>query len=269
MKLQVGKMRSEEIANFFEYSYSWYRKKENKEKALKKLKDYAEYEKIYGGVLITKVIKEEFLPEELNLEELFLEELKKLPKSIYYENEVYGSLIQMARDTIDEINEIRRQHLWKPWTESTLADKYGSISKQFFGAIKLNQKAFHNGRYGTLQLVQAKGPMGFRLSCMLIKTDVGGYRELTKNEQELFKETFEEIKKKRKEEDEQLEYCEAAYEKYYGDKQDGEALLEVYERKSADLFKEVREAFILKTSLTLVSKGTTWREDTTEIKLVF
>lgn len=53
MELKVGKMSSRELAQWFDKSYGSFRNKSDQ--YLELLRDYCDYEKIYGGVNITKV----------------------------------------------------------------------------------------------------------------------------------------------------------------------------------------------------------------------
>lgn len=53
MELKVGKMSSRELAQWFDKSYGSFRNKS--EQYLELLRDYCDYEKVYGGVNISKV----------------------------------------------------------------------------------------------------------------------------------------------------------------------------------------------------------------------
>ena len=61
MKLKLGKMSSKEIAQWFGLSYGSYRVK--KKDKLEELKDYADYEEVYGGVNIKNIKEEEYSKE--------------------------------------------------------------------------------------------------------------------------------------------------------------------------------------------------------------
>lgn len=54
MKLKLGKMTSKEVAAWFGISYTYF--KNHKEKKLEELKEYAEFEVVYGGINILKII---------------------------------------------------------------------------------------------------------------------------------------------------------------------------------------------------------------------
>ena len=61
MKLKLGKMSSKEIAEWFGISYGRYRN--SKKDKLEELKDYADYEEVYGGVNIKNIKEEEYSKE--------------------------------------------------------------------------------------------------------------------------------------------------------------------------------------------------------------
>ena len=58
IKLKIGMMKTTELADWFQMSYSTFRKK--KKEKLEELKDYAEYDEVYGGVKIKKILNEEY-----------------------------------------------------------------------------------------------------------------------------------------------------------------------------------------------------------------
>lgn len=57
-KLKLGKMKSKELAEWFNISYNSYT--HNIDGYLEKLKDYADFEKVYGGVIIQTIYIEEY-----------------------------------------------------------------------------------------------------------------------------------------------------------------------------------------------------------------
>ena len=57
-QLQIGKIKSTDLANWFGYSYSTYRKK--KTILLEYLKDYCEYTEVYGGIIVTEIRFEKY-----------------------------------------------------------------------------------------------------------------------------------------------------------------------------------------------------------------
>lgn len=59
MKLKIGKMTTKELAQWFGISYGSFRV--YKDTKLKELEDYAEFDIIYGGVIITKIKDENML----------------------------------------------------------------------------------------------------------------------------------------------------------------------------------------------------------------
>lgn len=263
MALRLGKMTSKEIADFFEISYDWYRK-QKKEKYLPLLEQYATYEIVYGGVNIIKIKKAEYMPEQLPLKEIFLREKKNFPDSIYYENQVYGSLIQMANNTLEEVQTLQKQKKMRVWTSpKTLANKYGEISKELYGEVLFNQRLYERGGFYTPEQIEnGRGPCGFRFSCMLIKIGDNEYRELSLEEKELFKEINEEYDQERQQEiqEEISAYREAAYIKKIEGNQEMQSTLSAIEDKWARDFGIIRQRFIERTNLTLVPRGTAWQD---------
>lgn len=271
MKLNVGKMSTKDLAEFFEVSYSYFRTKKVKERYMTLLEQYADYENVYGGVNILKVKKSEYIPEKLPLRELFERELKKLPTSQYYEDQVYGSLIQIAEATLEEVNRIQQERGLRIWTSpKTLANKYSEISKELYGEKKFNQRLYERGGFYTIpQIEEGRGPLGIRLSCMLIKTETG-YRELSKQERELFSKISEEYDKEHELDikEELLAYREVAYNKKYESDSEAQCTLSAIEDKWAKDFGIIRNKFVAETHLTLVPRGTAWK-DVEETKWAF
>lgn len=264
MILKHGKMLSRDIAEFFEISYDYYRRKSTKERYLTLLREYADFEEVYGGVIIKEVKNEEFIPPQLPLKELFERELKRLPASQYYEGHVYGTLLQIAADTLEEVNQMQRDKGMRVWTSvKTLANKYGAISKELYGERKFNQSLYENTCYYTpAQICAGRGPKGVRLSCMLIKTDAG-LRELTKEEKELFAQISDDYDTEHEQElrREMLALREAAYASKYEDDKEAQAAIDAIEEKWAKDFSAIRQAFVNKTGLILVSRGTAWKDE--------
>lgn len=262
MGLKLGKMRSEELAEFFEVSYDWYRK-QKKDKYLPLLKQYATYEEVYGGVNIIEIKKEEYIPEQLPLKEIFLRELKNFPESNYYKDQVYGTLIQMAYNTLEEVQQLQKQKKMRVWTSAkTLANKYGEISKELYGSILFNRKLYKRGGiYTPKQIKEGRGPLGFRFSCMLIK-EGEGYRELTEEEQKIYKEINDNYDREHQEEirEELSAYREAAYAKKMDGCQESQDTLSAIEDKWAKDFDIIRKRFMDRAKVVLVPRGTAWWE---------
>ena len=75
MKLTLGKMTSKQLAQWFGVLPSTY--SHNISNYLNKLEDYCEFEKIYGGVVISEIYIEEYDKGlKLKDEKIYLEEIK-------------------------------------------------------------------------------------------------------------------------------------------------------------------------------------------------
>ena len=58
-KLKIGLMKSQELAEWFNISYSTFRK--SKKQKLEELKTYCDYEEVFGGVNIKEIYEEEYV----------------------------------------------------------------------------------------------------------------------------------------------------------------------------------------------------------------
>ena len=74
MKLQLGKMRTEDLATWFNIKYGTFRK--NPSKYFSLLENYCDYERVHGGVIISQIYYEVY-EKDMNLkdEKMYMEEV--------------------------------------------------------------------------------------------------------------------------------------------------------------------------------------------------
>lgn len=151
MKLESKKYTSQEMAKWFGISYQTYRKV--KRKKLEELKDYCEYEEIYGGIIVKQI----FIAE-------YNKNLRKHFDSIFLKN------IREANENLATISGITRKELKNPEEERNLRRQFTKSRNYLFGDKD------------TLQ-----GIAGYRKPKWAIKIgEKNQYRNLTPEETELF-----------------------------------------------------------------------------------
>lgn len=88
MQLQLGKMTTKELAEWFGMSYGRFRNV--KDKKLEELKNYACFEEVYGGVNITAIIKDTYNKKDSQIRQIYQQGFEELRNPI---------------DTVSNINE--------------------------------------------------------------------------------------------------------------------------------------------------------------------
>lgn len=254
--LHEGKMTSQEIAAFYEISYSTYRKNNRKSLCLADLHKYAEFEEVYGGVFITKVLRQQDFCDVIDYEKFFLDGFNKLPRT--NEGEEFGTAYGIALRTIDEVNKARRAKGRKAILAETLAENYYSkIIERLYGKTTLKAHLFEQGYYTPEEVDAAKGEKGWRLSFKLIQIEKGKYRELTAEENELFKEIAKSryLNKNIDQAIDEMEVISNIKNKLYGSLEEIQQEL----KHTENTFDKVRQDFTDRTGLILVSKGTKYK----------
>lgn len=160
VKLQLGKMRTESLAEWFGIKYGTFRK--NPANYFKKLEDYCEYEKVYGGILIKEIYIEEY-DKHLNFKDqtLYLDEIKECVEN----QDGLATLSGMARK----------------YTEQGVFDSERTARRRLTKAgVEL---------FGKTNELTSIGPAGMREYLWAIKLDdYNHYRLMTEGEEKRFDE---------------------------------------------------------------------------------
>lgn len=159
-QLIIGKISSRELADWFGYSYSTYRKK--KLILMERLSQYCDFEEIFGGIIIKEIYIEEYIKDfELDMQ-AYYEQVKKFP---------LNSISNIA----DEIKEFPR---YSNLSKSQRERRMSQAGKLGFGETKEEDS---RGIYGTRK---------YQWSIKLDKPAANGkpYRDLTAKEQQIFNE---------------------------------------------------------------------------------
>lgn len=159
-QLQLGKIPSKELADWFGYSYSTYRKK--KPELVKQLSKYCKYEEIYGGIIVKEIYVEEYVGDlELDIQE-YLNQVRKYP---------LNSISNIA----EEISKLPR---YEKLSDRQRKRRMTAAGKLGFGETKERDS---RGIYGTRK---------YQWSIKLDKPAANGkpYRDLTAEEQQIFNE---------------------------------------------------------------------------------
>lgn len=120
MKLKIGKMTSKELAEWMGIKYPTYRK--NIKGRLEYLKHFAEFEEIYGGVIITKIYIEEFVKNISDDDTFFNNEIDRCVK----EQEGFASLAGIA-------NIAKKEEEYKDLSDSQIRRRMSSAGKRNYG----------------------------------------------------------------------------------------------------------------------------------------
>lgn len=158
MNLKIGKMTSKELAEWFGIAYSTYRK--TTAKHLETLKDYCDYEQIYGGVIISQIYISEYNKNMYkNIDEQFFKAIIANPEHLASITGICGYYGVFEGDT--EYNHLRYQ--------------FSKRRDYWFGHQTRSERT-------------SKGPMGQRTAVWAVRLgDNNSYRSLTDQEQELIK----------------------------------------------------------------------------------
>ena len=153
MELKLGKMTSQEIANWFNVSYNSYRR--DKKRYLNILQDYCQYEEVYGGIII---------------KEIFIKIYdKKLSKKV---DKLFLKEIVTANDQLSTISGIARKY----------KNEFENLNDS---AIRKQLTKSRNKLFG--EAVKQSGIMGSRDYVWAIKiSDLNQYRFLTEEENKIF-----------------------------------------------------------------------------------
>lgn len=96
-KLQLGKISTKELADWFGYSYNTFRSKK-KPILLNYLKDYCDFEVFRGYVLIKEIYIDEYEGDLTQDVQAYLEEVKKYPLNSITKNPQYAHLSESQRE---------------------------------------------------------------------------------------------------------------------------------------------------------------------------
>lgn len=160
-QLQLGKISSRELADWFGYAYGTYRGK--KGQLLERLKQYCDYEEIYGGVIVKEIYFLEYEGDLLSEDvQEYLNQVKKYP---------LNSISNIA----EEISKLPR---YEKLSDSQRERRMSKAGKVGFGETKEEDS---RGVYGTRK---------YQWSIKLDKPAENGkpYRDLTVEEQQIFNE---------------------------------------------------------------------------------
>jgi hypothetical protein len=138
VELKIGKMRTEDLANWFNIKYGTFRKNPNK--YLDILKSYCDYEKIYGGVIINEIYISEYV-KNMNVKdrEKYLEEIKLCVKN---------------QDGLSTLSGMSRKLLKEGYFTSEYTGRYrlAKVGKELFGDTK---ELISHGTEGSREYVWA------------------------------------------------------------------------------------------------------------------
>ena len=235
-RLKMGIMKNEELAAWFGIALGTYRN--NAKVYLEKLKKYADFERIRGGVNITKIHLNKYIKNyDVRDAAYFNQEIERCNR----EQDGLASISGIARKVKKEMEELNLL------TERQLERRFSDVA------------LIHYGEYGSVE----GGITGVREREWAIKLDdYNGYRSLTEDEWKLFVEITgrlysteaEKIIKKKKLE-KQLRKREIEVEEYF----------EKIDEQGLDTFPQVLMEFKAKTGyqIVLASKYQikAWRED--------
>lgn len=181
--------------------------------------------------------------------------LEKLPRD--NEGDPYGTLSAIAIQSLEEVNMARKKIGKNPISVSTLKVYYSPFAKELYGEGGLKSNLFNRGYYTEEEVQEKKGAIGWKLSTMLIKLSEGRYRELTAEEELLFKKIAEE-KDKNEHIDTKIERSKIVDEVLNDEFEDVKSIKQAF--KTVDnVFERMRSAFQDETGSTLVSRGTKFK----------
>lgn len=164
MELHLGKMTTQELINWFNISYSYFR--QNSKNFYNKLKTYCDYEKKHGYIIVKQIYISKYIK---NLD-------TKIHK-VYYDEIV--ECIQ-TQDGLSSISGMLRKYYEEPGiNRKTLTESRNVLFGQGKDNFKSDNKDF---------FAKTKGLIGEREYCWGIKIDEQNhYRLLTQDEYDIFK----------------------------------------------------------------------------------
>lgn len=164
MELKIGKMSSRDLATWFDISYNTYRNA--KAKYLEKLKPFARFQEVYGGVQIEEV----YIPTYV----------KKLSGDV----EVYLKCVKEANDNLTSITgmveDLRQSNQWSDISEHTLRARLSRAGEVAFGTTKEEDS---RGIYGSREYVW----------CIKLHDKPNHYRYLTVEEEKIFNDLIQTV----------------------------------------------------------------------------
>ena len=160
-ELKLGFMDFHELAEWFGISYGTMQNK--KKKKLEELNEYANYEQVRGGVMITSIEIPVHIPPNDVMDELYLQEVRATKNGL-------GTAAGAARRIIATNPKYRNANL------NTLDYKMRMAAQRCFGKIDPKTNTSTQGKYGTRRYVWA-----------IKLNELNGHRGMLLHEQELYK----------------------------------------------------------------------------------
>lgn len=157
LELRLGKLTTKELADWFGISYGTFRN--NKTKKFEDLKNYCEFDEVYGGIIIKEIYFSRYDKGYSKDDEVYLREVKA-------SNEHISTISGIARKLKTEDKD------YKDLSESQIKRRMTKAGVRTFG---VTSNFIEKGRYGTREYVWA-----------IKEDDFNKYRHLTKEEDEIF-----------------------------------------------------------------------------------
>lgn len=223
MKLRLGFMKSEQLAQWFGVSYSNYRK--NVQKKLELLGLHCEYEKVWGGVRIKKIYEENFNSNLTPYIKIYLDEIMSTDEGL---STFAGMTRKRKMENKEALKEIK---------QSTEYSRIRMAGNKAFGQIRKGDK-------------QAKGPFGTKKYVWAIQLDrYNNYRSLTYEEWKLY---INCTKKVCDENPERIVQGMLLNQAYKTGEMTKEEFLECQEQYKTNLFPDIKAMFQEKTGFRIV-----------------
>ena len=217
-ELKLGKMTSREIAEWMEITYGSYRR--NKNQRLEYLKNFADFEEIYGGVIIKEILIPKFLKNISEEDQYYINAIKETTNGLA----TIAGITRKLKAEIPEFEDV---------SEKTLYRRMSNAGNRTFG-----KTADDN----------SKGTHGIRHYIWAIKvSDFNVYRFISPEEETIYKRIRDAYCKEKAEVAEKEALLRDAYKKK-------EITAEEYAEQSCglDFFGEVLSEFKAETGLQLV-----------------
>ena len=222
LKLKLGKMTTKQIADWMNVNYSTFRGQ--KEKRMKQLQKFCDYEIVYGGVIIKQIYRDEYSTDLPDDEKVFLNEVKE-------SNEGLASVAGIVRKLQ------KNDQFYKALSERQVNRRMTKWNWSMFGKYNNGQK-------------EAYGTHGSRKYVYAIKIDdYNNYRRVTEEEYDLFRHIVRSVCGKETDKIIESMLLDEAFKN--SDMSKEEYLLR-RERFDLDLFGQVYQQFKKETGLSLV-----------------
>lgn len=160
LKLRLGKMKTQEVAEWMGLKYSTFRN--NKAKHLQRLKDFCEFESVYGGIIVTQIYKDVYESDIPNHKVVFLREINEA-------NEGLSSISGMSR----KLKEMGQKY-YRDLSERNIQKKMSQWNYLFGEYDGMNKKETLQGECGSRRWVYA-----------VMLDSFNNYRHLTEEENSL------------------------------------------------------------------------------------